>query len=123
MGLSPFSTYCSRATSEPLIHVYLFRNMNLYNGNSRVPLFQSISVCSYLPLMKTIFPLRLSFRQFSFHPCLLLFILPLSRDLITNQLVTFSTCYTPRPVSFSDKLSDEGALWFFPSVCKYRIYL
>lgn len=76
-------------------------------------------VSSNFPVGSSIVPLRLDFKQCSFHPYTYLYISPFSRDVLARQLTTFPTCYTPRPVSLSDKLGDMTPI-LSESLCLLR---
>ncbi|SDW31781.1 hypothetical protein SAMN05444487_102235 [Marininema mesophilum] len=71
------------------------------------------NVCYHLPLRATLFPLGLSFKQSSFHPCPLLLTSPLSRDLVVSRLGTFPACYFPPLVSLQGRLGGDRSCGLF----------
>lgn len=69
--------------------------------------YRSMTISATLRHSLKVGQLGLSFKQFGFHPHIHRFILPFSGSLVTDWLTTFPTCYTPRPVSLSDKSGDD----------------
>lgn len=94
--LPSFYAYCICVHDMFLLHLYFFTNGVSWNDEF-----------SYLTSSVELYPLGLSFNQFGFYPHIYRFILPFSRSLVTNWLMTLPTCYTPCLVSLSDKSVDD----------------
>ena len=78
-------------------------------------------VNNYLPPQFRVIPLGLSFNQSRLYPHIYRFISWFSRILVVIWLISLSACYTPCPVSLSDKPIDDRLSNTRLTSCYWRI--